>query len=76
MAGWHHQLDWREFEWTPGVGDGQGGLTYWDSWGHKELDMTEQVNWTELTDKNVVTHRLIKIKIYIKMKYIHFLKWK
>ena len=33
MAGWHHQLDGREFEWTPGVGDGQGGLTCCDSWG-------------------------------------------
>ena len=26
MAGWHHRLDGCEFEWTPGVGDGQGGL--------------------------------------------------
>ena len=33
---------------TPGVGDGQGGLAYYGSWGHKELDMTEQLNWTEL----------------------------
>ena len=47
MAGWHHWLDGREFEWTPGVGDGQGGLAYWDSWGCKESDMTEQLNWTE-----------------------------
>ena len=45
--GWHHQLDGRESEWTPGVGDGQGGLVCCDSWGHKELDMTERVNWTE-----------------------------
>ena len=36
MAGWHHWLDGRESEWTPGVGDGQGGLACWDSWGHKE----------------------------------------
>ena len=48
MAGWHHGLDGREFEWTPGVGDGQGGLACCDSWGHKESDMTEQLNWTEL----------------------------
>ena len=48
MPGWHHQLDGREFEWTPGVGDGQGGLACWDSWGRKELDTTEQLNWTEL----------------------------
>ena len=48
MAGWHHQLDVREFGWTPGVGDGQGGLACCDSWGCKELDTTERLNWTEL----------------------------
>ena len=47
MAGWHHQLDGGEFEWTPGVGDGQGGLGCCNSWGHKESDMTEQLNWTD-----------------------------
>ena len=48
MAGWHHQLDGHEFEWTPGVGDGQGDLVCCDSWGLKELDTTEQLNRTEL----------------------------
>ena len=48
MAGWHHWLDGREFEWTPGVGDGQGGLAYCDSWSHKESDKTERLNWTGL----------------------------
>ena len=48
MAGWHHRLDGREFEWTLGVGDGQGGLVYFDSWGRKESDTTERLNWTEL----------------------------
>ena len=48
MAGWHHGLDGRESEWTPGVGDGQGGLACCDSWGRKELDTTEQLNCTEL----------------------------
>ena len=47
MAGWHNRLDGRESEWTPAVGDGQGGLACCDSWGCKELDMTEQLNWTE-----------------------------
>ena len=47
MAGWHHQLDGREFEWTPGFGDGQGGLPCCNSWGCRELDMTERLNWTE-----------------------------
>ena len=43
MAGWHHQLDGCESEWTPGVGDGQGGLACCDSWGRKELDITERL---------------------------------
>ena len=41
MAGWRHRLDGHEFEWTPGVGDGQGGLACCNSWGHKESDTTE-----------------------------------
>ena len=48
MAGWQHRLDGREFEWTPGVGDGQGGLACCDSRGRKESDMTDRLNWTEL----------------------------
>ena len=47
MAGWHHWLDGRESGWTPGVGDGQGGLPCCDSWGHKESDTTEWLNWTD-----------------------------
>ena len=45
MAGWHHQLDGHEFEWTPGVSDGQGGLICCNPWGHKESDTTEQLNY-------------------------------
>ena len=48
MAGWHHRLDGHGFEWTPGVGDGQGGLACCDSWGRKESDTTEQLTWTGL----------------------------
>ena len=48
MAGWHHRLEGHEFGWTLGVGDGQEGLACCDSWGHKELDMTKRLNWTEL----------------------------
>ena len=48
MAGWHHLLDEHEFGWTPRVGDRQGGLACCNSWGHKELDTTEQLNWAEL----------------------------
>ena len=44
MAGWHHRLNGYEFGYTPGVGDGQGGLACCTSWGHKESDMTERLN--------------------------------
>ena len=47
MAGWHHGLDGHECEWTPGVGDGQGGLACCDSRSRKESDTTELLNWTE-----------------------------
>ena len=48
MAGWYHWLNGPESGWSPGVGDGQGGLACCDSWGHKELNTIEQLNWTEL----------------------------
>ena len=48
MAGWHRWLNGHEFEWTPGVGEGQVGLACCDSWGRKESDTTERLNWTEL----------------------------
>ena len=51
MAGWHHGLDERESEWTLGDGDGQGVLMCCDSWGHKESDKTERLNWTELNQR-------------------------
>ena len=48
MVGWHHLLNGHEFEWTPGVGNGQGGLAWCSPWGREELDTTEWLNWTEL----------------------------
>ena len=48
MAEWYHRLDGHEFESTPGVCNGQGGLACYGSWGHKESDMIEWLNWTEL----------------------------
>ena len=48
MAGWHDWLDGRESQWTPGAGDGQGGLACCDSWGREESDTTERLVWTEL----------------------------
>ena len=50
MAGWHHQLNGSKFEWTPGDGDGQGGLVCCNSWGRKESDTTEPLNWTDWTE--------------------------
>ena len=48
MVGWHHWLNGHEFESAPGAGDGQGGLACCSPQGRKELDTTEQLNWTEL----------------------------
>ena len=48
MAGWHHWLDGNEFEWTPGVGDGQGCLTCCNSWGRRVgHNRVTELNWTE-----------------------------
>ena len=46
---WHHRLDGLESERAPGVGEGQGSLVCCSPWGHKESDMTEQLNWTEFS---------------------------
>ena len=48
MVGWHYWLDGHEFEQALGAGDGQGSLACCSAWDHKELDMTERLNWTEL----------------------------
>ena len=44
IVGCHHRLNGHEFEWTPGVGDGQGTLVCCNPWGHKESDTTERLN--------------------------------
>ena len=48
MVGWHYWLNGHKFKQTPGDGEGQGSLACCDSWGLKESDMTEWLNWTEL----------------------------
>ena len=58
MVGWHHQLNGHEFEKAPGVSDGQGGLACYSQWDRKELDMTEQLNWTELMWSNIYVSKL------------------
>ena len=62
MTGWHHWLDGCEFEWTPGDGDGQGGLVGCDSWGHKESDTTARLDWTKIWFN-------LRRKLKILMKY-------
>ena len=57
-AGWHHWLYGHEFVWTLRVGDGQGGLVCCDSWGRKESDMTERLNWTELIQYSSLCYTL------------------
>ena len=51
MVEWHHRLDGHGFGWTPGVGDRQGGLLCCDSWGPKDPDITERLNWIELNQQ-------------------------
>ena len=66
MVGWHHQLNGHGFGWTPGVVDGQGGLACCISWGHKESDTTEWLNWTEHLQNQILfcldmQHKLLRI---------------
>ena len=68
VAGWHHQLNGHEFGWTPGVGVGQGGLAWCNSWDHKESDMTEQRNWTELNRTMCQTLRFLDIVSHLIFK--------
>ena len=56
MVGWHHQIDGHVFEQDLGVGDGQGSLVCCSPWGHKESDMTEQLNWAEVFPLAPYTH--------------------
>ena len=56
MVGWQHWLNGHQFVWTPGVGDGQGSLVCCGSWGRKESDMTERLNWTETVSEGLL-HR-------------------
>ena len=72
MVRWHHRLNGHEFGWTPEVGDGQGGLVCCDSWGHKESDMTERLNWTKY-----IVVLLCWVHIYLLLLYLllRFVPW-
>ena len=65
LVGWYHWLNEHGFGWTPGVGDGQGGLACCDSWGCKESDTTEWLNWTELNISRKV------LKFFMIMTALH-----
>ena len=67
MAGCHHRLEGRESGWTPGVGDGQRGLVCCNSWGFKESDTTEQLDWTD-------THELLLACLWKKQQGENFSK--
>ena len=58
-----NRLNGHEFEYTPGVGDGQGGLWCCCPWGHKELDTAEQLNRTELILK--ILYQYVQIYLYL-----------
>ena len=66
MVGWHHQLNGREFEQTPGAREGQGSLAYCSPWGQKESDKTEQVN-----NNN---NKIQKVKNSVPQSYLPYFK--
>ena len=72
MAAWHHWLDEHEFGWTPGVGDGQAGLVCWDSWGRKESDTTERMNWIECA--KATSYIIPTISLYVKGNTVEIVK--
>ena len=61
MVGWHHRLNGCGFGWTPGAGDGQGSLACCDSWGHKESDTTERLNWTETSMFSICSTHTVNV---------------
>ena len=61
MVGWHHWHNGHEFESTPGVGDGQGGLACCSSWGRKEPGMTEWLNWTDGSSQAIKCETEIRV---------------
>ena len=58
MVQWHHRLEGHGFWWTPGVGDGQGGLACCSSWGRKKSDTTERLNWTEINKNKMKQNKM------------------
>ena len=74
MPGWHHRLDEHEFEWTSGIGDGQGGLACCYSWGLKKSDTTKRLNWID--PRFVLAFHILSCVTLIKSLNLSFLIWK
>ena len=69
MVGWHHRLNGCGFRWTLGVGDGQSDLACCGSWGRKESDTTEQLNWAKLNSYQVYLEtRSSILSLFLKKK--------
>ena len=79
MAGWHHRLNGCESGWTPGVGDGQGGLACCSSWGRKVgHDWVTELNWTELKQKwlYLTSFNIRELKMTTKKLFHTYQIWK
>ena len=69
MVGWHHQLDWHEFEQAPSEGDGQGSLACCSPWHLRESDMTEWVmNWTDLKRFYLNSHAALPTQLILPLE--------
>ena len=79
MAGWHHWPDEHESAWSTGVGDGQGGLACCDSWGCKELDTTERLNWltegVQTTLENKMAYFTPKYVVFLETLSFNYMSW-
>ena len=68
MVRWHHRFDGHGFGWTPRVGDGQGGLACCSPWCHKELAVTEGLNWT--VPSGISSNNKMTLSMFLIMKSI------
>ena len=77
MTGRHHWLNGHGFGWTLGVGDGQGGLACCGSWGRKESDTTEGLNWIEYSSCNLASCLLCNLwwTNRVNLRYLILLVW-
>ena len=76
MVGWHHGLNGHEFEKALGESGGQGSLACCSPVGHKELDVTEQLNNNNIREEPkellFMWIKSINISLYLKLKLRYF----